>query len=34
MRAALRGDTTPLARLVVRSEGLTVGYQALAGVAA
>jgi pimeloyl-ACP methyl ester carboxylesterase len=26
MRAALRGDTTPLARLVVRSEGLTVGY--------
>lgn len=27
MRAALRGDTTPLARLVVRSEGLTVGYQ-------
>jgi pimeloyl-ACP methyl ester carboxylesterase len=36
MRAALRGDATPLARLVVRSEGLTVGYQraraAVAGV--
>lgn len=26
MRAALQGDTMPLARLVVRSEGLTAGY--------
>jgi pimeloyl-ACP methyl ester carboxylesterase len=26
MHAALKGDTTPLARLVVRSEGLTIGY--------
>jgi hypothetical protein len=31
MRAALRGDTSPLLRLSVRSEGLTTGRQAAGG---